>query len=71
MSMHAKKAIIAGPQAVDPGADAPGGQEMSAKTATKLRDLCERTSEPFDGNLTETQAQRRMAALREIHGMSS
>lgn len=60
--------VIAGPQAVDvatPDPDAP----LTDETTATLRDLCEKTSQPFDSALTERQAQRRIAALREAHGV--
>ncbi|EAR52035.1 hypothetical protein OG2516_13459 [Oceanicola granulosus HTCC2516] len=42
--------------------------EMTAVQATKLRELSEAANEPFDGQLTQLQAQRRIAALEEMLG---
>lgn len=59
--------VIAGPQAVAVSASADNDAAMTAETATRLQELCAETSEPFDGSLSEAQAQRRIAALRELH----
>jgi len=39
---------------------------MTEVQAVKLRELADRTGEPFDGNLTQVQAQKRMSALEEM-----
>lgn len=62
--------IIAGPQAVDL-ADGTGDTPITEVTAATLRELCNRTGEEFDGNLTEEQARARIAALEEAHGVSA
>lgn len=53
-----------------PGAspEIPVGDEepMTRETQARLHVLCERTGEPFPGNITEREAQRRIAALEEI-----
>ena len=46
----------------DETSDAP----MTEVQAVKLRTLCDKLDEPFDGNLTERQASKRIAALEEI-----
>ena len=38
---------------------------MTEVQAVKLRELAARADEPFDGNLTERQADRRIAHLEE------
>ena len=43
----------------DTDADAP----MTEVQAAKLRELCEKHDEPFDGNLTEVQASERIEYL--------
>jgi hypothetical protein len=45
-------------------ADAP----ITEKQAVVLRDLAERAGEPYDGNLTRGEAERRIEALREQLG---
>ena len=45
-----------------------GGQDADspadAETQATLRALCEEKGEPYDGNLTEAQAQERIRVLR-------
>jgi hypothetical protein len=41
-------------------------EPMTERQAVRLRDLCERTGEPFDTSLTRYQASRRLAYLEEI-----
>ncbi len=41
---------------------------ITEQQAVILRDLARRAGEPFDGNLTRGQAERRIAALREQLG---
>ncbi|WP_375258687.1 DUF3072 domain-containing protein [Citreimonas sp.] len=41
-------------------------EPMTEKQAARLRDLCERTGEPFDASLTKYQASRRLAYLEEL-----
>ncbi|MFQ6551559.1 DUF3072 domain-containing protein [Aestuariibius insulae] len=56
------KPVIDDPEAEaarDP--DAP----MTEKQAAELRELTEKTGDPFDANLTERQADERIAELRE------
>ncbi|WP_299676537.1 DUF3072 domain-containing protein [uncultured Roseobacter sp.] len=61
--------IIAGPQAIDLDTPDSGSGEMTEETAARLRALCDTTSETFDASLTEAQAQKRIAALRELHDL--
>ncbi|MGZ2256836.1 hypothetical protein [Roseobacter sp. A03A-229] len=61
--------IIAGPQAIDLDTDAQSETEMTEETAARLRAICETTSEPFDASLSEAQAQKRIAALSELHDL--
>lgn len=66
MSTHPKGGLVAGPQAVDiTGADR-ADEEMTAETAARLRAICDALDEPFNGNLSEGQGLRRIAALEEI-----
>jgi len=46
-----------------PGGD-PGGR-MTEVQATELRELAEKTGEPFDGQLTQRQADMRIAELKK------
>ena len=62
--------IIAGPQSIDLDDRPDDEREVTPQTAARLRDLCNRTGEDFDGNLTEPQALRRIAALEELHDLS-
>ncbi|QQA43305.1 DUF3072 domain-containing protein [Pelagovum pacificum] len=41
---------------------------MTEEQAAQLRDLCDRAGEPMDANLTQMQAQKRIAALQEVLG---
>ena len=41
-------------------------EPMTEKQAVRLRELCERTGEPFDSALTRYQASRRLAYLEEL-----
>ncbi|MCV3270549.1 DUF3072 domain-containing protein [Roseobacter sinensis] len=61
--------IIAGPQSIDLDTDAGADAQMTEETAARLRAICDATSEPFDASLTEAQAQKRIAALRELHDL--
>lgn len=40
-------------------------EPMTEAQAAELRDLCDRTGEPFDTSLTREQADARIAALKE------
>ena len=62
--------VIAGPQSVDIAEATDPDREITPETAARLRDLCAETGEDFDGNLTELQARRRIAALEEVHDLS-
>lgn len=42
---------------------AAGDEPMTEVQAARLRDLCEKHDEAFDGNLTKSQADDRIAAL--------
>jgi hypothetical protein len=55
---------IAGFATVEGDADEP----ITEKQAVILRDLAERAGEPYDGNLTRGEAERRIEALREQVG---
>lgn len=48
----------------DVSPDAP----MTDKQAVILRELCNRAGEPMDAELTELQAEKRIAALKEVLG---
>ena len=52
-----------------PDPDAQAAQDpdapMTDRQAATLRDLTARTGDPFDGNLTQAQAQERIEALQE------
>ncbi|WP_299969003.1 DUF3072 domain-containing protein [uncultured Roseobacter sp.] len=65
MSTKQPADIVAGPQSI--GLAETDSGEITEQTAAELRALCDKTGEPFDGNLTEAQAQKRIAALREVH----
>jgi len=54
------KAIIA-----DPDDTERDDKQMTDKQAAELRELCARLDEPFDAMLTQTQADARIAALRD------
>lgn len=41
-------------------------EPMTEQQAVRLRELCERTGEPFDAALTRYQASRRLAYLEEL-----
>ncbi|SDY20174.1 DUF3072 domain-containing protein [Citreimonas salinaria] len=41
-------------------------EPMTEQQAVRLRELCERTGEPFDTALTKYQASRRLAYLEEL-----
>ena len=49
----------------DPMAEIPGDPDakMTGEQADILRALCEKADEPFDGNLTQAQAEQRIDAL--------
>ena len=49
----------------EPGLDADA--PLTDTQAIALKDLCHRTGEPYDGNLTQVEAARRIARLHEIH----
>lgn len=53
---------------VNAGEDLAGRDEepMTEQQAVRLRELCERTGEPFDAALTRYQASRRLAYLEEL-----
>jgi len=55
---------VAGFATVEGKADEP----ITEKQAVILRDLAERAGEPFDGNLTRGQAERRIEVLRRQLG---
>ena len=40
-------------------------EEMTERQAIKLRELASAADEPFDGSLTQRQAERRIAHLQE------
>lgn len=44
---------------------------MTPNTRAELLDLCNRTGEPFEENLTERQARRRISQLSEIDSLNS
>lgn len=67
MNTRAPGDVVAGPQAIDLNQTDQDDEPMTSETATRLRELCEKLDEPFDGNLSERQALRRIAALEEIH----
>ena len=52
---------------LDPAFDLPPdpNEPMTEKQAVKLRELAAEADEPFDGNLTKRQAERRIAHLEE------
>ena len=58
------------PLRILPGAehllDGRGDEPMTERQAVELRELARRTDEPFDASLTQVQAEKRIAALREI-----
>jgi uncharacterized damage-inducible protein DinB len=54
--------VVAAEAQLDFGGDEP----ITEKQAAQLRQLCEELDEEFDGNLTEVQAKKRIAALQEM-----
>ena len=62
--------LVAGQTPVSAFATTEGHAEdrMTEKQAVILRDLAARAGEPFDGNLTRGQAERRIDALRKQLG---
>jgi hypothetical protein len=62
--------FIAGTGAADITDTLDEDRDITPETATRLRVICEKTGEEFDGNLTEMQARRRIAALEEVHDLS-
>lgn len=58
--------IIPARKDIAEGPDRQGDAPMTDVQAVRLRDLAERTGEPFDAQLTQRQADRRIAALEEM-----
>lgn len=55
--------------AIDPGDSE--NKEMTEETAAELREVCKQAGEPYDASLTELQAKKRIAALREMADLSN
>ena len=51
--------------AVESGQNPKGNEPMTDRQAAELRELCEKHDEPFDGHLTQDQAEARIAALKD------
>ncbi len=52
----------------DGGAPGDSDSSITEEQSVTLRDLAERAGEPYDGNLSERQAQERIGVLRDRLG---
>ncbi|GFE65436.1 hypothetical protein [Litoreibacter roseus] len=59
------KAVIGGDDSVVPSTPEDGDGPARPETEAELRQLADALGEPYDGDLTERQAQDRISALKE------